>query len=355
MKKTTKILSLFTAILMLIAASITVNKAIFGHEIDPVVEKEIPGTADTDNITQFPDGSVVINTSSIPNSINGYAGPVPVDITVKDGIITSVEVLPNSESPSFLNRASSVLSEWIGKTPQEALTMKVDAISGATYSSLAIINNVNVGLAYYQGTGKNTGSSVPWKIWIALAVTLAACIFPLFVNNKIYYNVQLVTNIIVLGFWCGQFLDYALMIKYLSGGFVLPVGLVAISMLVAAFIYPIFGHPQHYCTYICPLGSMQQLVGKICGYKIHLSVKLLKGLDWFRKILWAVLMLLLWTDSLTGWMDLELFQAFQFQSASWGIITAASLFVVLSAVISRPYCRFICPTGSLFKRAENIG
>ncbi len=126
-------------------------------------------------------------------------------------------------------------------------------------------------------------------------------------------------------------------------------------MLVAAFIYPLFGHPQHYCTHICPLGSAQQLVGQICGYKIHISPKVLKGLDWFRKILWAVLMLLLWTDCLTGWMDLELFQAFQVQSASWWIIGAALVFVALSAVVSRPYCRFVCPTGSLFKRAENIG
>lgn len=56
-----------------------------------------------------------------------------------------------------------------------------------------------------------------------------------------------------------------------------------------------------------------------------------------------------------GWMDMELFQAFQFESASWWIIGAACLFIVISSVIARPYCRFVCPTGSLFKRSENIG
>ena len=166
---------------------------------------------------------------------------------------------------------------------------------------------------------------------------------------------QLIANVVVLGFWSGQFLDYALILKYVSSGFVLPIGLVAIVMLIAAFIYTIFGHPQHYCTHICPLGSAQQLAGQACGYKIHISQAWLKGLDWFRKILWAILMLLLWADCLTGWMDLELFQAFQFESARLGIIIGAVVFIILSTVVSRPYCRFVCPVGSLFKRAENIG
>ncbi|MDE5745701.1 MAG: 4Fe-4S binding protein, partial [Paramuribaculum sp.] len=169
------------------------------------------------------------------------------------------------------------------------------------------------------------------------------------------HNIQLIANIIVLGFWSGMFLDYALILKYMSDGFTFPLGLTAIAMLIAAFVYPLFGHPQYYCTHICPLGSAQQIAGQLCSYKIKLSKKVLKGLDWFRKILWAVLMLSLWADCLTQWIDYELFQAFQFKSASLGIIIVAIVFIALSAVISRPYCRFVCPTGSLFKRAENIG
>ncbi|MDE6632216.1 MAG: 4Fe-4S binding protein, partial [Muribaculaceae bacterium] len=30
-------------------------------------------------------------------------------------------------------------------------------------------------------------------------------------------------------------------------------------------------------------------------------------------------------------------------------------FILLSIIVNRPYCRFVCPTGSLFKRAENLG
>lgn len=353
-----KMASLALVILMLAAAAITVNKTVFGISVQQKVSSESssdgPEMGNDDHVTVLPDGTTVINTSNLTKTITGYAGPVPLEIYIKDGKISDIKPLSNEETPSFFNRASALLQSWIGKTPQDALAMNVDAVSGATYSSNAIISNVNAGLAYYDGTANKPHNNTPIKIWIALAVTLAACIFPLFVKNKVYHNVQLIANIIVLGFWCGQFLDYALILKYMSSGFMLPAGLVAIAMLVAAFIYPLFGHPQHYCSHICPLGSAQQLMAQICGYKIHIPQKVLKGLDWFRKILWAALMLLLWTDCLTDWMDLELFQAFQFESASTGIIVAACLFVALSAVIARPYCRFVCPTGSLFKRAENL-
>ena len=355
MFKPDKIISLILTLLMVAAAAIAVNKTIFGRSLQKPTAEAPTSTVATDSIDRAPDGTVTIHTKDLHGAIGGYAGPVPLDIILKEGKISSVEALPNSETPSFFSRASELLGVWNGKTPREALDMKVDAISGATYSSSAIISNVRTGLAAYEGAEASTDGSTPWKIWIALAVTLAACIVPLFVHSKIYHNVQLIANVAVLGFWCGQFLDYALILKYTSSGFTWPVATVGIVMLVAAFIYPIFGRPQHYCNHICPLGSAQQLMSEICGYKIKLSPKTIHALEWFRRILWACLMLLLWADCLTSWIDLELFQAFQFRSAAPGIIIAAALFVLLSAVVTRPYCRFVCPTGSLFKRAENIG
>ncbi len=352
MKLSTKILSLVVVLLMMAAAAISVNKKVLGHDIGGTSSRSQADVTDT--VTVHPDGTTVIHTAPFAGSHPGYSGPVPLDITVRDGKIEKIVALPNSETPSFFSRAQTLFSRWEGKSPDTAARLKVDAVSGATYSSMAIIDNVEEGLDYYIGRSTSTHEKMPLKMWVALIVTLCACIIPLFVRNKIYNYVQLVANIVVLGFWCGQFIDYSLMLKYMSGGFFMPGALVAIVMLVAAFIYPLFGKQQHYCNHICPLGSAQILAAQLCGYKIHLSAKFVKVLDWFRKILWAVLMLLLWADVMTGWMDLELFQAFQFESASTGIIIAAIIFVALSAVVARPYCRFVCPTGSLFKRAENL-
>lgn len=342
-----KLLRLAVVLLMMALAAFTVNKALLGHSFAEVAPTE--PTEDSE-ITYLPDGSAVIHTDVLPGTITGYAGYVDFDITVsEDGVITDITPLPNDETPGFFRRAAVILEAWQGKTVAEALEMRVDAVSGATYTSAAIINNINCGLAYWQGTQAQRHTSVPWKIWVALAVTLTACIVPLLVRNKRYRIVQLLANVAVLGFWCGTFLDYRLMLDYLSHGFTWPVGLVAVAMLTAAFIYPVFGRPEYYCLHVCPLGSLQQLAGMTGARKIHLSARIVKGLDLFRRILWVGLMLLLWIDCLTEWMDLELFRAFRFESAPVWISAAAIVFVVLSVFISRPYCRFVCPTGSLFK------
>ena len=141
----------------------------------------------------------------------------------------------------------------------------------------------------------------------------------------------------------------------MSSGFAFPAGLIAIVMLITAFIYPLFGRPQHYCNHICPLGSAQQLTAQMCKFKVRISKKMLNVLDWFRRILWGVLIFLLWIDTFTQWMDYELFQAFMVESAPWYIIMTAGVFIALSTIVARPYCRFVCPIGSLIKRSENIG
>lgn len=211
-------------LLLMTAAAITVNKSVFGHRVDTIGERGV--TLETeDSIVTLSDGSTVIHTADLSGMINGYAGPVNMDIHIADGKISEITPLPNAETPSFFKRASVLFDSWIGKTPREGMDMQVDAISGATYSSNAIINNMKTGLSFYEGGSVTTSTSTPWKIWVALAVTISACIIPLFVRNKLYHTIQLCANIVVLGFWCGQFLDYAMILKYISGGFSFPVGL----------------------------------------------------------------------------------------------------------------------------------
>ena len=78
----------------------------------------------------------------------------------------------------------------------------------------------------------------------------------------------------------------------------------------------------------------------------------MKRLDIFRQFLWAALMVCLWTGAWYGWIDLEPFSAFVFESASVGAIVIAVVFLALSTVIMRPYCRFVCPTGTILKISQ---
>jgi len=89
----------------------------------------------------------VIYTGDIAKKVIGYNGPIPLNITIKSGVIENIEVLENQESPGYLKRAKDkVLPQYIGKTVAEAKKLKADIATGATYSSEAIIKNIQMGL-----------------------------------------------------------------------------------------------------------------------------------------------------------------------------------------------------------------
>lgn len=89
----------------------------------------------------------VIYTGDIASKVIGYNGTTPLNITVKNSVIENIEVLPNQESPAYLKRAKDkVLPQYIGKTVAEAKKLKPDIATGATYTSEALIKNIQMGL-----------------------------------------------------------------------------------------------------------------------------------------------------------------------------------------------------------------
>lgn len=89
-----------------------------------------------------------INTTSLASDVRGYVGPTPVEITIIDGIVKEVKALTNQETPAFFEMVvnSGLLDKWNGKTVEEAKGLHVDAVSGATITSKALIENVRRGL-----------------------------------------------------------------------------------------------------------------------------------------------------------------------------------------------------------------
>jgi membrane bound regulatory protein len=176
-----------------------------------------------------------------------------------------------------------------------------------------------------------------------------AAIIPLFVKNKRYRIFQLLLNFVVLGLWGGTFISWSVLVGFMSGGMNVWISLIPIIMLITAFIYPLFGKKNYYCTHVCPLGSVQELAGMTNHNKLKMSKQTVQYLEHFRKLLFWVLMILMLAGVWSQWMDYELFVAFIFKSAAWVIILIAVVFILLSFFVPRPYCRFVCPMGSLLK------
>ena len=95
----------------------------------------------------------VIYTGDIASKVIGYNGTTPLNITVKNGVIENIEVLENQESPGYLKRATAkVLPQYIGKTVAEAKKLNADVATGATYTSQALIKNIQMGLDQVKST-----------------------------------------------------------------------------------------------------------------------------------------------------------------------------------------------------------
>ena len=89
-----------------------------------------------------------INTTDLGKDIIGYNGPTPVEITVVSGNIVDIQALPNSEGPRYMQavREGGLLKKLVGKSVKEAKDIELDAVSGATYTSNALIKNIRLGL-----------------------------------------------------------------------------------------------------------------------------------------------------------------------------------------------------------------
>jgi uncharacterized protein with FMN-binding domain len=93
----------------------------------------------------------VIYTGDIAKKVIGYNGPVPVKIYIKKNKVEKVEVLKCQESPKYLAKVKrAILDRWNGLKVKNAASKQVDAVTGATYTSEALIQNVKLGLDYYQ-------------------------------------------------------------------------------------------------------------------------------------------------------------------------------------------------------------
>ncbi len=111
------------------------------------------GAGVSKNAIKYKNGIAIVNTSSIVKA-RGLNSKTPIKIYIKGNKITKIESLPNQETPAVFASAERLLKKFIGKSVDEASTMKVDGVSGATYSSKALIQNVRGGLKYYKENKK---------------------------------------------------------------------------------------------------------------------------------------------------------------------------------------------------------
>lgn len=300
------------------------------------------------------DGSRLISTEELAKDILGFGGNIPLHIYMKEGRVVRVEARDNYETPPFFAQVvRDILPAWNGLTAEEALKKEVAAVSGATISSHAAIETFRRGMEYVQGTAAPHESGLPEpRSLAALAAALCGLILPFFIKSPKYRFFQQLANTAVLGFWSGTFLSLSLLTNLAANGVKTWSAALALPLIFAAFIMPFLGKKGHYCSWMCPLGSLQELLNRLPVPKMNIPASAVKWLEYLREAVWLAMMLLMWLGVGFELMDYELFSAFLFQRAAPPVLTLAAAFLALSLVTPRPYCRFLCPTGTLIKFAQ---
>lgn len=120
--------------------------------------------------------TLILQSKPYTDKVIGFAGPTPLEIILDaSGKISEVKLLPNKDTPKYIQIAidGGLLKVWNGLTPQEALAKKVDAVSGATFTSRGIINTVYKRLEIYEAEQSRSDVSLLSTTSIGLLVIIA--------------------------------------------------------------------------------------------------------------------------------------------------------------------------------------
>lgn len=357
MERIRYLINLLIVFLLLLTVAINRDGRVMGTGIDELINpKPVQQEEVIDYISE--DGVRIIESKGIVPGILGYAGPIYLKLQIANDTIANVEVTENTETPSFYRRVvkSGLLQSWDGKSLNEATTMQVDALSGATYTSNAIIQTLQK-TATYASSVKTTKIHMPfftWKNIVGILVILLSVVMIFFsFKSKWWRIVQLILNVVVLGFWCGSFLSLSLFVNWIANGVNLSVVLLPFILLVLSIVLPFVGKKQSYCAWQCPMGSFQELMGKAVKKKLKINQRVENVLKYSRETILLLLLFFMWIGLGFELMDYEVFTAFIFKNASLAVLIMAAVFLLLSCFINRPYCRYVCATGALIRLSQN--
>lgn len=341
----------------------------------------------------FNDGNIigtVMNTSPYSDEIYGYNSVTPLNIYLDScDKIVEVEMCENRESRGFVNKVinSGFLDSWDGLTAEEAAKHHVDAVSGSTFSSTAMAQSLQTRMSLLSQQ-KARLYSWDWSLFIrqvcVLIVTALAmiCFFKRRKDSETqrhrdsrtlrlcdFKTLRLLTlllSIAILGFWTNSLLSLSLFCNWLTNGVSLAIQLPILIIAALSIILPLVTKKAFYCQYLCPFGAAQEFAGfiksKDKGLKAKdesqrsLSIKanVYKVFSVLRKV---ILLSLLIIFALGVGLDLsvvEPFPIFNYQSIGFGVAIFATVILILSIFIKKPWCNYLCPTGTLLESFRTL-
>lgn len=356
-------------IVSVIAFLILVGAWLFGHlrqgiDLTTYVEEVLP-QADT---IEEANGGLFIGYASdqvigyaMGASATGYGGPLMMLVsTDPDGNILEVSVVEHGETPNFFRQLErqGFYNQFTGKNYSDALYLgeDIDGVSGATLSSEAVADSIRQAVRDIA-SGTIDGAQIPPDArpikFGAPEVALIALFVVSFFLHRLKRQVSLkkygrwvvlIAGLIVLGFIFNKPLTLSNVITLLSGywpdwhtnlyWFLLVGGIITVTAIQGK---------NPYCSWFCPFGAAQEILGSISGAKAYQPRQLYSKLRWIQRALSFTAIVLGLALRQPGAASYEPFGALFGLQGTWSQWILLVLILFGSLVIYRPFCNYICP------------
>jgi electron transport complex protein RnfG len=97
------------------------------------------------------DGTYVVNTTTLAQDVEGYAGATPVEVYIKKNKIVKVVPLKTMDGPKYVAMVKKgMLNKYEGMNVKKGTVAEVDAVTGATFTSKAMQENIKRAVEYYK-------------------------------------------------------------------------------------------------------------------------------------------------------------------------------------------------------------
>lgn len=306
-----------------------------------------------------------IETKGNADHVVGYAGPVNIGIELdNEGHLIAVNHIASQETDSYLDKISKKgFYQQFQGINIKASELEIDAVSGATITSIAIAQSISETIqkasanafSTYYDTGNNDFSVLAtlnfwWIVHLIIIGTLF--IYGLQTRWKKSKKGVLIINIIsmlYIGFFLNSSFTYVSFIHPFIGTNISTfTGIYALFVLMGS----IWGK-NTYCKYVCPFGSAQRLTNKLLPKK---QKKFFLPNQWVSRIRDAITLTLI-VGVLIGmrhWSNFELFpDLFGLNFTNYWII-ASLLTLLISLRYPLLWCRLLCPTGAVLDNISEI-
>ena len=277
----------------------------------------------------------------------GYGGPLNTAVAVNlKGEVIGCEVVSTKETPSYIDKvlASPLQQSLLEKSYTEAYELNgdLDGVSGATFTSRALVASTKRGVRYVSVKFLNLPKPPEsgFHIQFGLIELILVLLFGMgyvgqsktFKYKKHIRWLTMITGLIFLGFVYNQPFTLSHISQLLLGYFPdFQFHMFWYLLLGGMFFVFTVDNKNPYCQWFCPFGAAQECIGVIGGAKNRPMGKYTNFLKWMQRILTLSAILLALYFRNPGLTSFEVFGTLfsltgsNYQFAILGIVLITSL------------------------------